>query len=73
MRGKRFSYIAAVLLSITALAMPPQDVKTQKQQAAAAQPTLATAEEEIPDSLLHPRWKIQKTAPIEVVLSLIHI
>ena len=23
-------------------------------------------DEEIPDSLLHPRWKIQKTAPVEV-------
>ena len=78
---KRYSYIAAVLLSITALAMPPQDDKTQKttvgtsrqaaddrrqQSAAKAQPTLASAEEEIPDSLLHPRWKIQKTAPMEV-------
>ena len=33
---------------------------------AKAQPKLAVAEEEIPDSLLHPRWKIQKTAPISV-------
>ena len=31
-----------------------------------AQPTLAVADEVIPDSLLHPRWKIQKTAPMEV-------
>ena len=32
-----------------------------------AQPVLHVEdEEEIPDSLLHPRWKIQKTAPIEV-------
>ena len=63
---KRYSYIAAVLLSVTALAVTPQDGKTQKTTAPAAQPTLAAAQEEIPDSLLHPRWKIQKTAPIDV-------
>ena len=34
--------------------------------AAKAQPTLASADEEIPDSLLHPRWKIQKTSPLLV-------
>ena len=51
---------------MTALAMPPQDVKTQKKPAAAAQPVMAADDEEIPDSLLHPRWKIQKTAPVEV-------
>ena len=66
MRGKRFSYIAAVLLSIGALAMPPQDDKTQKRPAPKAQPVLAVADEEIPDSLLHPRWRIQKTAPMVV-------
>ena len=33
---------------------------------AKAQPVLQVEEETIPDSLLHPRWKIQKTAPIEV-------
>ena len=31
-----------------------------------AQPTLVTEEEEIPDSLLHPRWKIKKTSPVVV-------
>jgi cell surface protein SprA len=49
--------------------MPPQDDKTQqaKKPAPVSQPTLAAAaDEEIPDSLLHPRWKIQRTAPIEV-------
>ena len=67
MKGKRFSYIAIALLSIGALAMPPQDDKTQKQKSAAkAQPVLQVEDETIPDSLLHPRWKIQKTAPIEV-------
>jgi hypothetical protein len=66
-RSKRFSYIAAVLLSVTALAVTPQDNKTTKKQAApSAQPVLSVGDEEIPDSLLHPRWKIQKTAPIEV-------
>ena len=67
MRSKRFSYIAAVLLSVTALAVTPQDNKTTKKQVApSAQPVLSVGDEEIPDSLLHPRWKIQKTAPIEV-------
>ena len=68
MRGKRFLYIVAILLSITALAVPPQDDKTQKQKksAAKAQPVLQVEDETIPDSLLHPRWKIQKTAPVEV-------
>ena len=57
-----------VLLSVTALAITPQDDKTQKEKksAAKAQPVLQVEDETIPDSLLHPRWKIQKTAPIEV-------
>ena len=59
--------LVAVLLCITAMAMPPQDDKTQKKNPAAkAQPTLQIADDTIPDSLLHARWKIQKTAPIEV-------
>ena len=68
MRSKRFLYIVAILLSITALAVPPQDDKTQKDKksAAKAQPVLQVEDETIPDSLLHPRWKVQKTAPIEV-------
>ena len=33
---------------------------------AKAQPTLQVEDDTIPDSLLHARWKIQKTAPIEV-------
>jgi len=49
--------------------MVPQDDKTQKQKNAAPppkeQPVLAE-EEEIPDSLLHPRWKIKKTSPLYV-------
>ena len=44
----------------------PQDDKTQKKPAVKAQPTLQMEDETIPDSLLHPRWRIQKTAPVEV-------
>ncbi len=40
---------------------PPDSVPKAK-----AQPILQVEDETIPDSLLHPRWKIQKTAPIEV-------
>ena len=67
--SKRVAYIAAFLLSISTFAMVPQDDKTQKQKNAAPppkeQPVLAE-EEEIPDSLLHPRWKIKKTSPLYV-------
>jgi cell surface protein SprA len=63
---KRVAYISAILLSISALAMPPQDDKTQQKPVPHGQPVLHAEDEEIPDSLLHPRWKIQKTAPIEV-------
>ena len=67
--SKRVVYIAAFLLSISTFAMVPQDDKTQKQKNAAPppkeQPVLAE-EEEIPDSLLHPRWKIKKTSPLYV-------
>ncbi len=64
---KRVLYIAAILLSVTVLAVTPQDDKTQKQKTVAkAQPVLQVEDETIPDSLLHSRWKIQKTAPIEV-------
>ncbi len=63
---KRILYTIAVLLSITALAMPPQDDKTQKKPVPKTQPMLQIEEDTIPDSLLHSRWKIQKTAPIEV-------
>ncbi len=67
MNSKRFLYAVAILLSITALAMPPQDDKTQKQKPVAkAQPVLKVEEDTIPDSLLHPRWKIQATTPVIV-------
>lgn len=62
---KRLAYIAIFLLSICALAMPPQDDKTKaKKPTPKAQPKIATDDEDIPDSLLHPRWKIKRTTPI---------
>ena len=62
---KRLAYILAFLLSLCALAMPPQDDKTaRKKPAPKAQPKIAADDEAIPDSLLHPRWKVKRTAPI---------
>ena len=64
---KRVAYILAVLLSIGTFAMSPQDDKTQKQKNAAPPPKeqpILMEEEEIPDSLLHPRWKVKKTTPV---------
>ncbi|MBQ2179892.1 MAG: cell surface protein SprA, partial [Prevotella sp.] len=49
--------------------MSPQDDKTQKQKNAAPPPKeqpILMEEEEIPDSLLHPRWKVKKTTPVFV-------
>ena len=66
--SKRVAYIAAILLSISTFAVTPQDDKTQKQKKETApkeQPVLAE-DETIPDSLLHPRWKIKKTTPVFV-------
>ena len=63
---KRFLYTVFFLLSLTALAMPPQDDKTQRKAVPTAQPVLQVEEDSIPDSLLHARWKIQKTAPLLV-------
>ena len=57
-----------MLLSITAFAQVPRpddDDKQPKKAAPKAQPKSVTVEDEtIPDSLLHPRWRIQKTAPV---------
>ena len=65
---KRVAYILLVLLSITAFAQVPRpddDDKQPKKAAPKAQPKSVTVEDEtIPDSLLHPRWRIQKTAPV---------
>ncbi|MBQ8154519.1 MAG: cell surface protein SprA [Prevotella sp.] len=55
-------------MSISTFAVTPQDDKTQKQKKETApkeQPVLAE-DETIPDSLLHPRWKIKKTTPVFV-------
>lgn len=63
---KRLGYILISLLSVCAIAMPPQDDKTSAGRKAEvkAQPELEVEDETVPDSLLHPRWKIQKTAPL---------
>ena len=56
-----------VLLSVAALAVPPQDDKTRQ---AKDEPQATSApmvgDESIPDSLLRARWHIQKTAPVLV-------
>ena len=71
----------AVLLSIAAWALPPRQLSIHPSlweglgrlsfpadtvRRTKAQPVLQVEDETIPDSLLHPRWKIQKTAPVEV-------
>ena len=43
---------------------PTPTISKAPEDSIKAQPKLTVEEEEIPDSLLHPRWKIQKTAPI---------
>ena len=66
MRGKRLLYLGIILLSITALATTPQDDKSQRKVVAKEQPVIKVEDDTIPDSLLHARWRIQKTAPVEV-------
>ena len=51
-----------VLLSVCALAVPPQDDKTARNDAVKEQPVISS-NDVISDSLLHSRWKIQKTVP----------
>ena len=56
---------AALFSGVFALAVPLHDDNDPvKKPAPKAQPTLKAADETIPDSLLHPRWPIQKTAPL---------
>ena len=55
MSSKKYPYIAAFLLSVTAMAVTPQGRVVQS--AVVDGDTVATVQ---------PRWKIQKTAPIEV-------
>lgn len=64
---KRVVYILMFLLIVVAMAVMAQDDKTQsaKRPVAKAQPkTLTVEDDDIPDSLLHARWRIQKTAPV---------
>ena len=64
---KRILYTLLFLLSVTALAIPPQDDKTQsKKPVPMVASGLQIEGDSIPDSLLHARWRIQKTAPVEV-------
>ena len=53
---------------MTTLAIPPQDVKTgAKKPVPKAQPKSTIDDDDhIPDSLLHARWRIQKTTPVVV-------
>jgi len=52
------------VLSVTALALPPQEDKTKPKPAPKAQPKLVVEDESVPDSLVHSRWRIQRTSPI---------
>ena len=73
---KRFAYwLLVCIVSAGALAMPPQDNRNQRRSAQQddkeqkkpvpkAQPKLTVEDETIPDSLLHSRWRIQRTTPI---------
>lgn len=47
-------------------AMFPFPSRPDEKDSIKAQPILVAEEEEIPDSLLHPRWRIKKTTPILV-------
>ena len=53
--------LLVLFISLSVLATSPQDKIPVK-----AQPKMAAQDEDIPDSLLHPRWRIQKTAPVVV-------
>ena len=77
---KRFAIVFSVLLAVSLVAIaskvllhatlngglplspltPADTTKTQKPTL----PDVVIDEEEIPDSLLHPRWKIQRTTPV---------
>ena len=61
---KRLIYILICLLSVVALATPQDD--NTKKPAPKAQPKLAADDAPIPDSLLHARWRISRTAPLSI-------
>ncbi len=65
-RRKIAFYILTALFGIGAIAMPQDDKTGARKPAPKAQPKLIVEDEAIPDSLLHPRWKIKKTAPMLV-------
>ena len=54
------------LFNLHSSLFPQDDKSKEKKPTPKAQPKSTAEEESIPDSLLHARWKIQKTAPIEV-------
>ena len=60
---KRYLYIFICLLGAVCLAAP-QDDNTRKRPKPKAQPALASADDSIPDSLLHARWRVKRTAPV---------
>jgi cell surface protein SprA len=67
MRGiKQISYIALLFMSINVLAALGGDDVNKRKTGVKAQPkAIETENDSIPDSLLHPRWKIQRTSPID--------
>lgn len=62
---QKLSIALATFLSVCAFAIQPQDDKTAPERVVKEQPVVVAEEEEIPDSLLRARWKIQKTAPLD--------
>lgn len=63
--GCRFFFSSSlVILSVVCITALAQDDKTQNRPVPKAQPKLQVEDETIPDSLLHPRWKVKKTAPL---------
>lgn len=60
----RLSIALILFLSVCAFAVTPQDDKTARNGVVKEQPVIVE-DEDIPDSLLRARWKIQKTAPQE--------
>jgi len=60
-------YFLLILMSVATFANVARldDDDKPKRPVPKTQPKTVTVEDEtIPDSLLHPRWKIQKTAPV---------
>ncbi len=64
---KRLAYLFVVLLGLTAFAAQPQhddDDKTKKAVPKAQPKSIEVEDDTVPDSLVHSRWRIQKTAPL---------